>query len=168
MRVIINADLAADLLHYDETGDQRLLYNEIVLSQAAEGNIHILVALGKNIDAALIVTVILVPVNRIRRKRLKVSVIIFDTSFINNDFTINNHYFTNISLWIQSISTGNGDIRIDRSSSFPKTGVQDLSMKPFTGVFLSKLNDPGFFHRLFGKISSKGSLTGAGDTKIDV
>ena len=79
MGILINANLAADALADYEPGKQGLLDNEVVLCKAAEGNVHILVALREHIHGALVVPVVLVPVDGGGAEGLIGAVVVFDT-----------------------------------------------------------------------------------------
>lgn len=167
MGIIINTNLATDPPENNTERNQGLFYNIVILSETPESDIHIIEALRENLNAALIMPVILVPVNSIRRKCFEITIVILNTGFVNDYFTINDHDFADIRLRIQRISAGNGNIGINLPFALEKLGAKEPGRKT-VGMMLCPGNDPGLFICLFCEVCGEGSFTRAGDAKIDI
>ena len=168
MGILINANLAADALADYEPGKQGLLDNEVVLCKAAEGNVHILVALREHIHGALVVPVVLVPVDGGGAEGLIGAVVVFDTGFIDDNTTVLDHHFANIILWIELVAAGDGYVGIDRLRTLEERRSIQQPAGEFAGMVTRPGDETGLSHTLFGQVGGKGSLTAARDAEIDV
>ena len=168
MGILVNADFPSDALADHEPGQQGLPDNEVVLCQAAEGDVHILVALGEHIYRALVVPVVLVPVDGGGAEGLIGAVVVFDTGFINDNTTVLDHDFTNIILRIELVAAGDGHVGIDRLRTLEERCTIQQPTGEFAGMVTRPGDDAGLSHTLFGQVGGKGSLTAARDAEIDI
>ena len=133
---IVNTNSTTNFFSFDKERNKSG-FNEIdMTSEFADLNINIK-TLGEEINIELVVTMILKKIDLFIGHG-HFSVIIFETSFIDNETTVTHHISTKVR-FITFHGSGNTEIRPDFST---------------------------LFHILFCEVSSKGGFTSSGDSEI--
>ena len=76
MRVVINSNFPLNAFADDEIRNEGLFDNVVILSQTTQRNVHILIRLREDVNGALVMTVVLIPVDSLRWERLEVTVVV--------------------------------------------------------------------------------------------
>lgn len=168
MRLVIHADFTANQATSHTERHKGFFHHIVMLGQAAECDIHILIRLAKHVHASLIMAVILIKVDRLGRERLKETAIILDTSLINDDFTTKDHIMADIFLRIKLIGSRDGYIRPYGESTTKRERTNKPLQKAAIWPTPDSLNNPGFPITLLRQPSGEGSLARAGNTEIDI
>lgn len=167
MGVIIDTNFPADKLDTDEPGDKGTLDHIKMLCQAAEGDVHILIGLGKHVHGNTAMPVILEPLDSIHGERLVLAGIKIYTSLINDKLAVIDRHFAYVRLAIHPIGALDGHVGKDTDRTFPMLTIYDPIRKT-AGEPAAQTDHDALTLRPPGQVGSEGGLAGAGHTEIDI
>ena len=165
--LLVHPHPAADAACHHAEGHQRAADHIEVLSQAAEGHVHVLIALAEYVHRNPVVAVVLVEVDGLLGKGFIVAVVILDARLVNNHLCIFNHVPSNVQLGIELVSAGDGDVAVDGNTALEVLTVED---GPGEDVLVSAAkSDYGvFMEGPAGEVGGEGGLAGAWDAEVYV
>ena len=89
--LLIRAYLAADSSSHDAERDQGAPDHVEILRQVAERDVHVLIGLGEHVHRDLVIPVVLVKVDSLRRKGFVIAVVVLNPSLVYDDLGVLSH-----------------------------------------------------------------------------
>lgn len=163
----VNTDFTANTANDNKVRDKGFFDYIKILSETAEGYVHILMRLREHVYGHAIMAMEFKPVDSSFRERLVLTGIELNTGLIDNELTVFHHIDADIVSGINTVAAVNRDIGPYIHAALPVFTVQN-PVGEAVGPAATGFNDDAFFLGLFGKIGSKGGFTGAGDAEIDI